>query len=586
MKKWLLACGLYIGISTMVFGQTVGKVGDASIVPINYQGKAFINGEYRDLSYFDYKIYSKNNTVYLPLRLVGELLSTETESWEVVWDAGKPDEMILRCTYFQPINGGATSTGKTKSIQLTVGSKEARMDGEILSLSNAPTRMEGTVVLPIRSIGEIANKTVSFEDGLVILSDGEIDHQDESEIISLRTVKRQLENKITEEKEASNISYEAIAYINGECYYQSTDIDEKTDEYIVKICKRQLGKKDEVMKEIRVKGGYGWKYIAGKYYYIVEDQMYSYELSSNKTEKIGTIDNKWQEASWYNLISDAGKLYYIRHDGDWTMGHETLFEMVDGKAVELADAHCFGDVIFSGNKIYYMNDFGAMGAGNLYEYDKTTHKAEAIGSQKATYGAGHETNEYAESSWAMKGSFIYKDNLYTAAYDEEDGTLSGIVAVNLKDHTTKKVAELAKDFWQVDSRLYYIARDTGYLKVIDLDTMQSKVVIEKPISQAVIRKNVIYYSLQGKENGAGLGLYSYGFATGIMTEITDQPVKAFSAGKTGVVYEMSGVRAGLYRWDEKKNVPLESRMINTISWGDGCIGYELKGNSGFYILAY
>jgi hypothetical protein len=138
---------------------------NAVVIPFDYHDKVFINGQLTDI-YGDYQLFQKNNRVLVPIRLMGHLVSGADSNvgyWEVVWNAQKPEEVVLKNDKLQ------------RTVKLQVNSNIMYINNEAKTMDVPPQNINGRIVLPLRSTAEALDKKVEWLDGLIILSNDAVD---------------------------------------------------------------------------------------------------------------------------------------------------------------------------------------------------------------------------------------------------------------------------------------------------------------------------------------------------------------------------------------------------------------------------
>ncbi|MEG0153484.1 MAG: copper amine oxidase N-terminal domain-containing protein [Cellulosilyticaceae bacterium] len=136
MKKKAFSKFVVIGLSVWASASSVIFANDEST-------KFFINGEKR----YDAEIVLKNDTTYVPLRIVGEELGAK-----VNYDSQNKSILVSKDSI---------------SLQMRIGNKEALLNGEPFSLSNEilmHTTSEGTQLtyIPLRNIFETFDGVVAY----------------------------------------------------------------------------------------------------------------------------------------------------------------------------------------------------------------------------------------------------------------------------------------------------------------------------------------------------------------------------------------------------------------------------------------
>lgn len=98
------------------------------------------------------KPYNDEGTVMVPLRFVSERLDAE-----VAWN-----DSTKQVTITDPLSG--------KVLVLTIGSKQATVDGEVRSLEKAAVLVEGSTFIPVRFVSENLGAKVEWDQALLMVN--------------------------------------------------------------------------------------------------------------------------------------------------------------------------------------------------------------------------------------------------------------------------------------------------------------------------------------------------------------------------------------------------------------------------------
>lgn len=561
---------------------------EASIVPVNYQNKIFANGEYEDLSYVDYKVYSQENTVYLPLRLMAKLISTPEEYWEAKWDSKKPDEVILQCTYMESIGmDGWSSTGEIRTIKLNVGSTQAAIttkDDEeqaavknVLQLSKSPKKINGSICLPLRAIGELLGKQVNYKNGLVFISDKGISLESPEMAQEIQVIKKNLENK---QKAVQTDNYVAGATnYNGVNYYAVNEYNEQSMSYSLILYSQKGNQKPQVIKKISKDYDANAQMVGHKLYYIAENKngraLECLDLAAQKTEVVWQIGENQRFERIAQIIPKEDALYVVTHDGDLTMGSEELYKIVNQKGEAVGECHGFGSVLINGDMIYHTEMDNWLTPQNIGCYDQKTKQSAKIGNSDYVYDMAVSLVNGELGSYGICSSAVIQDGkLYTLAYKNESAEGPVVCSIDLATNEQKNLTLPAEKFWLSGNHIYYIETATRYLKTVDLEGNGEKTLVSTAVKDADLKNNCLYYTKQVSSKEQGSGLYVYGLGTGVTTTINEAPIKDFKVTGKRVAYITGGYNPGIYKWAEGKNTLLESKLIGEYTLGEGCIFYK------------
>ncbi len=599
-KHWLLIGLLIMGIGSSVCAAPLDEV---SIVPVNYQDKIFTNKQYQDLSYRKYKVNNVGDKVYLPLRLVTELIGSDEEIWDVKWDKSKPDEVILECIDMKCFEGGRMSTGKSQVIKLNVGSQafektfidenntKTKESGQ---LSEAPKKFNGNINLPLRAIGEVVGRKVEYKDGLVFISDKGIKLDRDEEHKALQIIKKNL--GASKEDEDNYIDMGASVNFNGINYYEVTSYDEKSESHTITIYSQKDKGTPHVIKTI--KNTHGCEGVIDyAFYYIAENSKGSvlekYDLTTMESQVVWQIPNN-VDTSWISkIIPMEDTLYVAIHEGDLTMGQETLYKIVKGKGSEVISCHQFGGIEISGDMIYYTSMENMIEFYNIGAYNQKTKKEVPIGTEGYVYDLAVDVRDSTDEeevgigSYGIKGNIhINNDKLYTLAYKVGSSEKPAVCSIDLKTNEQKKLTPPATHFWINNNHIYYIEEATGFIKVVDLEGNGEKTLVNVPVHNAELKNNCLYYTKKGSNHDIGEGLYIYGLTTGQTTIVSEKPIKQFKVSGKRIGYEAAGYAPGIYKWIDGKNTTLVEGIIKSINIGEGSIGYRLEGQKENSFVKY
>ena len=576
------------------------QLDEVSIVPVNYQGKIFTNGEYIDLSYEKYKVYSESNTSYLPLRLLTKVVSTNEEIWEAKWDSKKPNEVILQCNYMTSTElGGWLSSGKTKTIKLTVGSCAAEINTSgtnddaatksMQQLSKAPKKINGSICLPLRAIGEILGKQVSYKNGLVFISQNGINLENEEMTGAIQTVKTHLESN--RQAVQSDEYVTAVTNYNGINYYAVSHYNEKTGENELTIYSQQGKGTPQVLKKIESAYNTNVQVVDYDFYYLVNGSrganLERFDLTTMQSHVVWqmAVDENFNFVSRVIPVEDV--LYVVVHNGDWTMGSEELYKIVDGKCEKLIGCSQFGSLIIDGNMIYYTEMSNWLNTQNIGCYNQKTKQNGTIGSPSYVYDMKMSLVDDEANGYGICGNaFIRNGKLYTLAYENGSSKKQAVCSIDLKTNVQKQITTPTANYWLNGEHIYYIESATGYIKTVDLEGNGEKTLVSTPVQKADLQNNCLYYTKQGGNKDLGSGLYIYGLGTGTTTTVSDKPIRDFKVSGKRIAYVTSGYAPGIYKWIDGKNTLLEKRLVSIFTLGEGSISYNLIYDKGNFVVTY
>lgn len=567
MRNWIMKfikCNVLLGFLLVSLSKTAygmeEQLNQAVVLPVDYHDKAFVRGEYVSID-GNYEIYLRDNTTFLPLRLMAYLISNDEEFWEARWDAAKPDEVVLVCTYMEKMdNGGWVNTGKPQtSIKLNVDSKNMLSKGETVELSAAPKKIGGRIVLPVRAVGEALNRQIAYKNGLIFVSKEPLALNDEQADGIINEMKERF--KDTRKAVESFEIPLAVHNVNGKTYFNMYDFNESSQISIQRLYAQ--GEQGLVlMKEIKNYIPINQPFVEDVFYYGERQQtkvvLYGYNLNTNQTVQIGELNIEGQDFSWIDrIIPKENKIYFIAHYGDLTMGAETLYVIEKGKVEELTGAKQFGSIIIENDKIYYSNIHMMRKINNLYVYDESSKEVKNLGEEGYTYDINRIlTSGGGESLSAANSLKLIGNKLYTIGYLEESDQAPCIYSIDLQTGEVKKLSLPTSQFWIVNDKIYYIETTTKYLITIDLEGNGKKTLISKPIAQAKFHGKSFYYTLLNKNNDLTMGLYKYTLDASEPVRISPKRVKDFFISSSKIYYMTTGYDAGLYKIQDGATVCL------------------------------
>lgn len=587
MKKIVLIGICLLGMVQNLWAQQphAASLNKWSIVPIQYENKIFVQGEYIDLD-GPYEIYTEKGTSYIPFRLLADLVSTNEEHWRVEWNMKKPNEVILQVNHMKIMgSGGMVSTEETAPvIKLTVDSTKAFIGDKEITLSKAPKKIDGKIALPLRSVGEVISKKVSYKNGLIFIGDSIYPTDNEQLNDMADQVKSFLETK--QRAVMPEVIPTPLAYIDEKSIYQEVAYDEETGQVITKLYSQKIGESPLLIKTL-VGSDFGnmGNDATVLYYRSGKDQdkvLYVLDLKNMrsvalcKVSELGSPD--WIEG--IQSIKEKEETYYITvHYGDWTMGSESLFEIKDGKVNNLINVKAFSSVLIEDEAIYYSEMTMFNEGDNFFKYNRTTGETTTVGQNNFLYDMGvEEVQGGASSYWSCKNAFIKDGKLYTLGYELESYTGAKLYQIDLTTSEQKAITGFTTAFWSVGNQLFYLDTFTRQLKVTDLEGSLPKTLVDQKVNKVMAKDETIYYALQVVASEEQLGLYQYNVVTQETTCITKLPIKDFCVTQKGIYYLSAGYDPGLYSWKDGREDWLEEERIKYYDMNEYGIGYATVFN--------
>jgi hypothetical protein len=589
MKNWMMmmlicACCVCGALSTNAAEEMnkkpLDEVFDHMVIfPYDYQDKAFVNGQKTDV-YGDYEMVQRDERVLVPIRLMSYLADQVNRNygeWSTIWQAEKPDDVLL---YNMQLH---------KTIKFTVNSKTMLINNKPHTMDVAPQKVNGRIVLPLRSAAEALDKKIEWLDGLILISDEYVDLQQPKTL----AIKDKIKTELGDTRKP--VGYEkAVIPITkfGDAVYYIKQIHNQNS--ITEKLYRRVDGQNEVQLSFPGTPVFGYhKIINQELYYVTminnQWELDVFSFADNKTRKISTLEEWWTPRDgWIEDIQYIDNEFYINvHSGDLTMGSETLYKVEQGTLKRVADSKSFISYIKTGDYIYsmafnYMYDM----PNNLNRVNVKTGEVTAIGNPAYAYGINRTIEEHGGISYTSKRAmYIKNDYLYTLGYKESDPKdESAVYRISLTDQTQVKLTSSAREMWMVDNKIYYIDSKSGYFASVDHDGNNKRTLIERKVRDVQFFNGSIYYTANAKGNVSELGvLYRYEIAKDREVKLSDKLIHSFYVGNAGMYYLSHGYDLGLYKIDASgHNVRLVKDNINTAILTDAGMVYTLTYKEGIY----
>ncbi len=522
----------------------------------------------------------RNGRVLVPIRLMGYLAAQSDRNhgmWDVSWNQQHPNDVLL------------TSNALHKTIKFTVNSKTMLINNEPVTLDVPPQKINGRIVLPLRSAAMALEKKIDWLDGLIIIGDESVDLQHPQTL----DIKDKIKTQLTDSRKRNDYTktvtpltkYGNVMYFYKSIYHENGVTEE-------------LYRKVEGQKEakIQIPGSPVFataRAIGNELYYVSVvnhiTELHAFNFADNSSREICAIEQWNPMDGWLADVTYVDNELYINlHYGDLTMGAETLYKVdqAQGSLQEVMRTKSLIEFAKDGDYIYF-TDFMFMSgpADNLYRLNTKTVERTPIGESGFVYGV-HRTIENGGVGYSSSGALYVRDGyLYTLGYKESDLTdESAVYKINLADRTQVKLTSPTKQFWMVNDRIYYIDASSGYLKSVDSEGGNQQTLVERKVLHVEFYNGEIYYSANANGAGSNLGsLYRYNIANEQEVRLSDKSISSFYAGKAGVYYSSNGYEPGLYKIDEGgHNVSLVKDRIDRAILTDAGMVYTLVYEEGIY----
>ncbi len=549
------------------------------IVPYDYEGKAFIHGQLTDMQ-GEYELVQRDGRVFVPIRLLSTLVTEADRDdvyWEARWQPEVPDEVRL------------VDHRSQTSVIFTVDSRTVLINGEPLTVDVAPQKINGRIMLPLRSAAEALDQHIDWLQGLIVIGDDYVDLQHPQTTALVDTVKKHLRD------ERERVDYEAVltpvTQSGGTVYYLKHTPD-ATHAY-QQLYARTEGKSSSVPLTGSPRMYYQEPVDDALYYVTMVDgeaELHAYSLADESSRRISSLGD-WNPANgWLTRVEKLdGELYVTLHSGDMTMGSDTLYKVDNGMLQEISSAKSFIQVVKHDDMLYY-TDFTFMNdlRNNLYRVDAATGQSTQIGVDGFAYGASRTVQDNGGISLSGDRALYVRDGyLYALGYnvgDMEDK--SAVYKLNLADQTQVKLTPPADQFWIANGELYYRESDTGFLAVADLNGNLQHTLVERPVLGAKLVDSDLYYTSNASENAHQPGvLYRYDLAAGQDIRLSDHAASSYFVGESDVYYVSDSYAPGIYKIDKDgRHVHLISDYIDTAALSADGLVYTLKYKEGIYTV--
>jgi|GEM_PF-1386010 len=595
-KRWihlalsaLLLTGIGAGTTSASAAETStgGKVSlteafeDTVIVPYDYQGKVFVRGVKTDI-WGDYDIVQKNNRVMVPIRLMGTLadyFGSAYGSWQTDWKAEQPDEVLLR-------NGAGTRTVKFK-----VGEKTMWIGQESRTIDVAPQKIDGRIVLPLRSVAEALDTRIEWLDGLIVMGGEPVAAQHPQTISLIAPIKEQLADpRIRPELVDSEKLMIPLTKSGTASYYWGTSYlpDGGAKETLYR---QNSGEKEGHIVSLPGNPSLSAAKLSGdELFFLTQTEsgtgLYAYDLDKGESRRVADVA-KWDPTwGWLEDVRRIDNNLYVNlHYGDLTMGNETLYRLEGGKLVEVASAKSFIDYKLDDSALYAM-DFQLMNdmRDNLTRYDRQSGARTVLGEPGYAYGVNRVISEDSVSH-ATRPSMVVRDQaVYALGYDEQDPKdATAVYRIDGKGRSHTRLTGPADDFWLVGETLYYLDSEDGLLKAAGLQGGASRTVIDKPVRDVRYADGSFYYTIPSSK-GAETGiLYQYIIASGLLKQRSELPVTEYAVSGSGLYYIQQGYAPGLFKVTaDGRNVRLVADNVRTIAASEDGVVYNLMYETGVF----
>lgn len=558
------------------------------ILPYDYQEKVFVRGQLTDI-YGEYEIFQREGRVLVPIRLMSYLANELDRNmvnnsgysgyWQTIWDAEKPNEVQL------------INQEQDTRVDFQIDNKTMWVNGEARSLDVAPQKINGRIVLPLRSAAEALNVKIDWLDGLIIMGDRWVDLQHPQ----TQAIKGKVKEILTDSRKRTDgdLYRNLVTKIDGNIFYLKFLYGD--DEANVQFVKKSSNNEERVIPLPGTPHIWTHPIIGEELYFVTtidgQVKLYAYHLIDDQFRQVAVIDD-WQPADgWFGGVYELdGELYVKLHFGDLTMGYDGLYRLEQGILKEVAGAKSFINIEKAGNSLIY-TDFAPMvfSADNLKRVDLETGEVNTLGESGYVYGIIREISDLSTSYTGDEKLFIKDHALYTIAYKEEDLEDAGAVyRLDLENNTQKKLTGPTRQYELINDHIYYVDAETGYLKRVDLNGEHEQTLSSKHVIEIQPGGEYVYFTAYEKGTSAEAAveygsLYRYDLSSGQEQKVSERIVHSFYVGQSGVYYKSDGYEMGLYQVESSGNNTLvnNDRIDSAMMTDEGLI-YTLTYEEGVY----
>lgn len=559
---------------------------ESTLLPFDFKGYAFVNGEL--LAYnssVDYKNYNINGRVMVPIRLAIDVL-TDLENdvyWNIRWDAAKPEVVTL-----------FTSYAPEYKVVITAGSKTMQINGKDIAL-DAPAQMIGNrIVLPLRAIGEAIDREVCWLDGMAIISQVPID------LSSAKTkeVAVKAKNQLSACGKDVDDKPDPIAVYHDGYYALKTYYDAK-DNYVTELYYYKNGKAGKINlagdPKISMPYGLEGKSVVGDSLYYptrigAETKLYRLDFATNSSAEVCSLsaDNVgWSldGEGWFGGVIRLGQdTFVVLHSGDWTMGGDTIYRLVNNSLVHVGDPKMLSSIALVGTKLYYTSlDSMGMTENNLYYLDLAKDEpTDDIALDGYTYNLVRKVTVNSTSlsvSTDMEGLAVKDNDVYSMLYEEKAKKDNrNVVKIDTTDNIQTILPIEVNKFWLVTDGIVYQEYTSRKLMKSDFDGNNARILADKNLDMIKVYDSQVYYTVTGEA-----GLYHLNAVTEVGEKLSDIVVNDILANKSGSYFINKSYEAGIFKISGGKAVKIADGFVQGYINTAGGILYKKRGSAEVYL---
>ncbi|WP_059046778.1 stalk domain-containing protein [Paenibacillus rubinfantis] len=556
---------------------------ELAIIPSNYQGKAFMQGQKTDIG-GDYEVVQRNGRVLVPIRLMGYLAEHTTGAdqgyWDVVWNAKTPDDVLLQ------------NLPLKRTVKFTVNSTTMLVNGKSVKLDVPPQKIGGRVMLPLRDAATALGKQIAWLDGLILIGDTSVDLKHPDTL----AVKNAIKTQLTDQR--NRVDYEKVAtpltQLGTDVYYLKT-VYLNNGASVEEQLFRQTGSNKATRVQVPGKPVFhSGKRIGDIFYYVstVSNQAYlfAYDLKKQQPEKVASLGDWRPEDGWLTEVRKLdNELLVNLHVGDLTMGGDMLYRVKNGALEEVLSAKSLTSVT-ADQEALYSTDFRFMTemANNLSRLDLTTGETALLGEPGYAYGVARSVEENGGVGFRSDSTLVLKDGaLYAIGFNDSDPQdPNSVYRIDTTGRKHVKLVSGASQFWLTGKQLYYLEESSGRLMRTALNGGETPAAMSSQrISQLQMYENVFYYTSVGDK---GMELFRLDPTTGQEKKLAALTPGAtadttFEVNKSGVYYVNRGYEPGIYHISsDGKERRLSKDTVDQSVLTDSGMIYTLVYKEGVY----
>ncbi|TYP79161.1 DUF5050 domain-containing protein [Paenibacillus methanolicus] len=516
----------------------------------------------------------------VPIRLLETLTSSDQEGgrWETIWQPKQPDVVTVRNAQLK------------RTVVFTVNGKTMTMNGESRGIPVAPQKIDGRIMLPLRTAAEAFGQRIDWLDGLIVIGDKAFDPHSPETLAAKESIKKML----TDRRKPVNVDQPdtPLASYGASVFFIRYDY---TSSALVEQLMVKTGGGNE--KAVKLAGKpvlSSAKAIGDELYFVMEvegrAELAAYHLGKGTVRLVAKIADWKPGDGWVTGIKQmGGELYVVLHYGEITMGSESLYKVDSGALKKVSSAKSYISYEKSGNFLY-TTDFTPMFsvADNLYRVDLVKGTSSNIGKSGYAYGIDLSVTPGGGVGFSSVDALYVKDgSLFVLGYDNQNpDDRSAVYRINPADNSQVRVTPPTSRFWLKDDRILYIDASTGYLESVKHDGTDRRTLVQRKASNVTLLGGDLYYMELTGDNLFDVGhVYRYSLSDGKETKLSDRSAVAYYGNKNGVYLWADGYEPGIYRVEsDGRNTRLVADSVAAVVPTDQGLLYTLTYQKGVFAL--